>query len=204
MKRLLLAIALAACAGAPPNPRFVGTWPTETPPSSAYDRETAAWSRGGELHANFQQVAKLHALIKAPSWRAAWVARRAEQGSLSPGAKQELLTAQQAADQEALEVVLVLTTWDRSENDLDRGARSVWRVALVDADGNEHLPVEIKRDRRPEMVLRAEYPGVDDFSKVYVAKFPRDIHVYGDDVQQVGLRVSSPRGGIELTWQADR
>jgi len=53
-------------------------------------------------------------------------------------------------------------------------------------------------------VLRAEYPGVDDFAKVYIAKFPRETHVFGPDVKQVGLRLSSPRGGIELTWQAAR
>ena len=209
MKRLVamalgLALALAGCAGSPPNPRFVGTWPAQVPSSGAYDDETAAWTRSGELHANFQQVAKLHALIKSPSWRAAWVARRAQRGRLSDAARAELMAAQQQADQEALEVVLVVTTWDRSENDLDRGGRSVWRIALVDADGNEVLPTEIKRDRRPEMVLRAEYEGVDDFARVYVAKFPRATHIYGDEVQKVGLRMSSPRGGIELTWQAAR
>jgi hypothetical protein len=54
-------------------------------------------------------------------------------------------------------------------------------------------------------VLRAEYPGVGDFSRVYVAKFPRGgAPILGPGVQQVGLRVSSPRGGIELTWRGAR
>ena len=89
-------------------------------------------------------------------------------------------------------------------DDLDRGERSVWRMVMVDAQGNEVAPIEIRRDRRPEFVIRSEFPHFGDFSKAYVATFPRDAKLLGEGVEQVALRLSSSRGGIELTWHSSR
>jgi hypothetical protein len=98
------------------------------------------------------------------------------------------------------EVELLVTTWDRRENDLDRGKKSVWRIVLVDATGNEIEPLEIVKDKRPTFTLRADYPALGDFATAYIARFPRDKVLLGPDVKAIRLRMSSARGGIELTW----
>lgn len=195
-----LVAALAGCPKAAPSPALDGTWPAQPDP---YETATETWTRHGKLNRDYQLVAEVHALIKSPQWRAAWVSERAAKGKMSAQARSELEAKEQQADREALEIAVILTTWDRAENDLDRGERSVWRIVVVDQAGNEHLPVEIKRDRRPENVLRTEYPGYGDFSRVYLVKFPRD-GLLGPGVSQIGLRMSSPRGGIELTWHGAR
>jgi hypothetical protein len=94
-----------------------------------------------------------------------------------------------------------METWDRRENDLDRGERSVWRVVLVDSEGHEHAATEIRRDKRPDQVIRAEFPAFDDFSRAYIARFPKDAVILGPGVAHVGLRLSSTRGAIDLSWQ---
>ena len=96
----------------------------------------------------------------------------------------------------------MVTTWDRRENDLDRGAKSVWRVRLLDEQGKEIEPLEIVKDKRPPFIVRAEFPALGDFATAYVARFPRTRPILGPDVRQVRLRFSSTRGGIGLTWLA--
>lgn len=192
-----LALGAAGCPRPVPPPDLAGQWPAEPGP---YREVHATWTRKGDIRRDYQLVAEAHVTMKSPAWRAAWVARRAETGMMSPASRAELLAAQQQAAEDAVEVAIVLTTWDRRENDLDRGARSVWRVVLVDATGREVEPVEIRRDRRPDQVIRTEFPGYGDFSRAYHVKFPADARVFGPGVERVQVRMSSTRGGMELTW----
>src|SRR5207249_3490286 len=105
-------------------------------------------------------------------------------------------SAKKAALTDPFEVELLVTTWDRKENDLDRGKRSVWHVVLLDEQGKEIEPLEIVRDKRPTFTLRAEFPAYGDFATAYVAKFPRASGVLGPSVKRVRLRMSSERGAV--------
>src|ERR1043165_798447 len=95
----------------------------------------------------------------------------------------------------------MLSTWDRRENDLDRGKRSVWRVVLIDEAGQEIEPIEIVRDRRPLFVVRAEFPALGEFATPYIARVPRTAELFGPKARQGRLRMTSPRGGVEVGWQ---
>ncbi len=200
--RWLAALGLAAACvkSAPPVDLHAG-WPAGDVRAADYDAATRTWTRTGKLRRDYQLVAEVHATLKAPPWRAAWIARRAERGNLTGDGRAQLEAEQRAADAEALEVEIVLTTWDRRENDLDRGDKSVWRMVLVDAAGVEVPPSEVKRDRRPDNVIRAEYPSYGDFSRAYVARFPRELLGAGD---RLVLKMSSTRGGFDLVWQDPR
>ena len=200
MKLVLLTLLLLAGCPKPPEPvPLTGEWPST---GGDYDDMTSAWTRRGQIRKDYQQVAEVFATFKSPAWRVAWVERRASRGMMTDAARAELLASEQTAESEAWEVEIVLTTWDKKENDLDRGDRSVWRVSLVDADGNEVSPIEILRDRRPANIIRSEFPGFGDFSEAYIARFPKDARVFGPGVSEIGLRLSSTRGGIALTWKS--
>jgi hypothetical protein len=193
-----LALLLAGCPKPPAAPVLDGTWPSA---AGRYDAVLASWTRGGEIRNYFELSAKIHATILSPQWRAAVVDQRARVGKLSDEGRANVAAEQHAADDAAWEVEIILSTWDRRENDLDRGEKSIWRVALIDADGHDVLPTEIVRDRRPDEIIHADFPAYDDFSRAYIARFPKTAHVLGEGVAQVGLRMSSPRGGVELTWK---
>jgi hypothetical protein len=100
------------------------------------------------------------------------------------------------------EIEVMLATWDRRENDLDRGKKSVWRVVLLDDKGNEIEPLEIIKDRRPTFVVRADFPALSEFATPYIVRFPRAAAVFGPTAKQVRLRLSSSRGGVEVDWVA--
>jgi hypothetical protein len=100
------------------------------------------------------------------------------------------------------EIELMVTTWDRRENDLDRGKKSVWHVVLVDEAGHEIEPLEIVKDKRPTFTVRSEFPALGDFAQPYIARFPRAQPILGASVRTVRLRISGERGGVEVAWNA--
>ena len=195
---VVLASLIAACGGGSTAVRLDEGWPNAAPD---YDDTTSAWTRHTTMRGDFQEAASLDAIFKSPDWRAAHAARDAEHRGLE-GPAREAVIAQAKADMAGpYEVELLLTTWDRKENDLDRGKKSVWHVVLVDDQGAEIAPLEIVKDKRPAYVLKAEFPAYGDFSTAYVARFPRTTPVLGANVRAVRLRMSNERGGLEVAWE---
>jgi hypothetical protein len=198
---LALALPLSACGGSPPPVRLTTDWPAE--PASDYREVSETWTREASLRAVYQEVLEVHATLKSPEWRAAYAARDAELRGLTGAARQQRLQQAQAEMEGPWEIELMVTTWDRRENDLDRGKRSVWRVVLIDEAGNEVEPLEIVKDKRPAFTVRADYPSFGDFATAYVARFPRTAPILGPGVKNVRLHMSSPRGAVELVWASE-
>jgi hypothetical protein len=144
----------------------------------------------------------LSAVFKSPEWRAAHASRDADHRGLAGDARASVLAQAQADAAGPYEVELLLTTWDRRENDLDHGKRSVWRVALLDEAGHEIAPIEIVKDKRPTYTVRSEFPALGDFATAYIARFPRTEALLGPSAKLVRLRLSGERGGVELAWAA--
>jgi len=194
-----LTFALAACAAAPPPIHLTEEWPSQP---GDYDTVTQSWTRSATLHAEYQEVFTLAATFKSPAWRAAHAQRDAEHRGLAGGERDQRLAQAQAEVAGPYEVELLLTTYERRENDLDKGKKSVWRVVLVDDAGKEIEPLEIVRDKRPGPTVHAEFPAFGDFTTPYIARFPRTSPVLGANVKQLRLRMSGERGSVELAWQA--
>jgi hypothetical protein len=201
----LLATALAAAgAGCPAPPRvsLTGTWPEAPPVASEYAAITERWTRRGALRGDYQAALEIAATLKSPEWRAARAALDADARGLTGPARDQVLAQARADAAGPYELQLVVVTWDRRENDLDRGARSAWRVRLLDESGAEIAPLEIVRDKRPPLVIRGEFPAFGDFATAYVARFPRAQPVLGPGVKRVRLQVSGARGGVGVVWLA--
>lgn len=197
-----LALALAssaACGSTPPRVALTNDWPAAP---GDYDDVVDTWTRTNVLRGAYQEVLELAGTLKSPAWRAANAAREADNRGLAGDARAQHMLAAQAEADGPYEIELMVTTWDRRENDLDRGKRSVWRVVLLGSDGQEIEPLEIVKDRRPAFQLRAQYPAYGDFAVAYVLRFAREANVLGPGVSQVRLRMSSVRGGVDLVWAA--
>jgi hypothetical protein len=179
MRALALALLLAACVG--PSP---------------YQRVTNQWTRTTELQAQYQQILKVSAVYKSAEWRVAHAEKEADARGLSGAARDQFVAQARADGGGPVEFELIVTTWDRRENDLDRGKKASWRVRMLDPSGNEIEPLEILKDKRPYLVIRSEFPSMADFATAYVVRFPRPA-----DTRDLRLRVSSERGGVEVAWR---
>ena len=196
---LVLALAGSACGHAAPPVQLTEEWPAHNTPLP-YDDITRAWTRTGVIRGQYQEVLDLAVTFKSPEWRAAHALRDADHRGLTGEQRDQAVAQAQAEMAGPYEVELMVTTWDRRENDLDRGKKSVWRVVLVDEQGNEIEPIEIIKDRRPTFTVRSEFPALGDFAVAYVARFPRQPPVLGPNVRVLRLRISGERGGVEVAW----
>jgi hypothetical protein len=194
----IAALAAAGCGATPRPVDLCGNWPDK--PGNFGD-VTAAWTRHAEMSRDYQQVLTVDATFKSPEWRVAHVARTAKARGLDAEATAGLLAEHKAAAIAAHEIELIVTTWDRKENELAR-PNPVWTVTLIDGNGRSIAPLKIRRDKRPKHILRAEFPAVPDFYEAYVASFPADPPVLVCGIKTVRLRVASERGSVELVWNA--
>ncbi len=201
MSRLVAFLVMFACAcgAVDPRVRLSGEWP---PRAGDYLTVTQEWTRSAVLRGSYQEVMELSATLKSPEWHAAHAEKDASNRGLVGDAKTQRLAQAQAEAAGPYEFELMVTTWDRRENDLDRGKKSVWRVVLLAPDGNEIVPLEIIRDKRPAFVVRSEFPAFGDFATAYIVRFPREANVLGPGVRQVRLRISGERGGLQVNWDA--
>jgi len=199
MKRVGLLVVVIACGSAAPPVHLSDEWPAKC---GNYEAITTQWTRKGVLRGQYQEVLELAATFKSPEWRCAHAELEADHRGLTGAARDQQLAQAQADQKGAYEIELMITTWDRRENDLDKGTRSVWHVVLVDEKGNEVKPTEIVRDKRPAFTVRAEFPGLGDFAVPYIARFSHETAVLGPNVRAVRLRMSSERGGVEVEWKA--
>jgi len=201
MRAAVFAVLLvAACGSTTTRKPLTSEWPRTD--VSDYEDITEDWTRKATLRGSYQEVVELAATLKSPEWRAAHAARDADHRGLTGAARAQRLAQAQAESDGPFEMELMVSTWDRRENDLDRGKRASWRVMLLDANGMEIAPLEIVKDRRPAYVIRTEFPAFGDFAQPYIVRFPREANVLGPNVKQVRLRLSSERGGVEVTWDA--
>lgn len=201
MRALVFAalIVVASCGAKPGPVDLSGRWPAM---AEDYDKTTARWTRKGELRDQYQEILEISAILKSPEWRASYASRDAYFRKLTGPSREARMAQAQAEMAGPYEVELLVTTWDRRENDLDRGKKSVWRVVLVDDQDNEIEALEIVKDKRPAFTVRADFPSFGDFATAYIARFPRDKVVLGDGVKRVRLRMSSGRGGVEVEWKS--
>jgi hypothetical protein len=204
--RLLPALCLiAACAGSPPPVVLSNEWPARVS-AGDYEDIHEKWTRHGRDHQDpdgkieIAETLDVYATFKSPEWRAAYIAHRADLHDL-PRSEVDALTKQAQEEMEKhYEVTLLVSTWDRRANDLNKGKRSTWRVALVDDQGREIVAEEVKRDRRPASEIKADYPDLGGFHTAYVAKFPRTVDLLRDGARRFSLKVTSSQGGVTMTW----
>ena len=197
---LALVLAAAACGGAAPHVDLRGTWPQQV--SDDYDDVTERWTRTARMRSQYQEALELAATFKSPEWRFAHAAKDAESRGLDGEAREQVFAQARAEDAGPYEFQLMVTTWDRRENDLDRGKKSVWRVRLLDEQSMEIEPLEILKDKRPGFVVRNQFPALGEFATPYIVRFPRTHPLLGPGIKQLRLRLSSERGGVELSWLA--
>ncbi len=167
---------------------------------SPYQRTTNEWTRQTTLDGGYQQVLQFAAVYKSSAWRAAHAEKDANARGLAGDARTQRLAQAQADAAGPIEFELLVTTWDRRENDLERGKKSNWHIRMLDAAGAEIEPIELIKDKRPLLTLRADYPATGDFATAYIVRFKRP----ATPLDQLRLRMSGARGGVELVWPAER
>ncbi|MFW6050018.1 MAG: bactofilin family protein [Myxococcota bacterium] len=168
-----------------------------------------AWTRDAKKFAMSELSDVLHVTATFESWEFRWayVVRYARDYGLSPETRDEMLRATLADAREHHRFFVTLSGRRYRESDLT-GARSAWRVLLVDDQGRQTVPSEIEKVRRPDPATRVYFPSISSFRQAFRISFPARREDGSASIpagaERVFLRLTGPRGRVDLEWELTR
>jgi hypothetical protein len=200
---LALAIFFAACA---PPPRVSFAPPQVVPPERDYVKLLKRWSRHAEVRSDFDATLIADATLHGPEFNEVYSAKWSHVYALPPP-EAARVRAQLMADTADHFLFYVETATHKFElNDLG-SPKTMWRVSLVNDQGREVLPTEIKAAREHRELDMEFYPYVTVFSKGWRMRFP---HAFADgtpfigvDTHAITLRIAGPPGVADLVWKLE-
>ncbi len=199
--RVLLLLAVAGCGGAPVRVSLAP--PAVAPGAGSYVDELKKWTRAGHVLADFDEALSVNATFRAPEFRAAYTEKWVK--TFRIGAADAARTFDKlmsdGADTWEFHIESQAHRWEL--NDFS-SKKSIWRVALVDEQGREVTPKEVKVTTNRREVEMEFYPYATIFSRGWLIRFPKTLAdgtpLVGPDTKMLTLRFAGPMGGIDLVW----
>jgi hypothetical protein len=169
-----------------------------------YEDVYVRWTRHQSALTDADVALEAWATYKSWDFREAYVERYATVYSLSEADRATLRRSQLEAFHKGYEFHVTAQSWSFSWNDLEK-ASSAWRTTLVDAAGHELMPEPIRVERLPDAYEREFFPDKTPFTKTYSIRFQvpsGDSEFGGPKSGSITLRIASPIGRLDLTWQS--
>lgn len=180
------------------------------------------WTRHGVVrHDIADEALEAWATFKGWDFREAYVEHYAGVYNLSETDKAALRAAQLETFRDSFEFHVAAQSSNYKWNDLEK-RNTAWRVTLVDGLGHELAAESVKLEKLPEPYELEFFPAKGPFTRTYAIRFVKpaaataatqddgkDSGKDGKDGAFIGaatgsltLRIASPIGRLELTWQA--
>ncbi|MCA9577254.1 MAG: hypothetical protein R3B40_23470 [Polyangiales bacterium] len=201
---IAFALVLQAIGCAGPATVSLATGPRDYTPNDyrdVYER----WTRHEQDFAwgQMRDVLRVTATFESWEFRWAYVVRYADDHSLVPAARDEMLRATLADAGEHHRFFVTLAGDHFRESNLS-GRMNAWRVLLIAPDGSQSEPIDLERIRRPTAAHRVYFPSVTSYRETFRLVFP----AVRDDgtpsipagADHVILRFTGARGRVDLRW----
>jgi hypothetical protein len=207
---LALALAAAAAGCAPARVQF--TEGDVSREAEHYDATLKQWTRSGKAYADLETHLRVIATFKSWAWTHAAVERVAEADSLRAADKAALKARYLDAYRARYEFVVAAWSGRPYWNNLDRGERSSWRIALEDDRGREALPEKVSKVSETTRKLPVEFgmlfPYIDEYAYTYTVAFKRPAEgepgpIIGPETRWITLRFTGPLGRTDLVWSTE-
>ena len=201
MKRLLVAALLASgCAAAP---RVSLDEPTTQFTRKDYGKQLERWTRHGHVIHDFDEALEVNATLRAPEFRGAYAAKYLADYQVVPESRDRVRGEIMSDGADSFEFHVETATHDYDINDLT-GAKTVWRVTLIDDQGHEVSPREVLPDKVRRQVDMEFYPYATLFSRGWRLRFPRaradGTPLVASGTKSLTLRFAGPVGVVDLVW----
>ena len=200
----VLGAALISAGCARPVEVSLATGPRSYTPN-AYHDVYERWTRTEQDFAwgQMRDVLRVTATFESWEFRWAYVVRYAEDHSLVPAARDEMLRAT-LDDAGTHHRFFVTLAGDYFRESNLAGRASAWRVLLIAPDGSQSEPIDLERVRRPTAAQQVYFPSVSSYREVFRLVFPatRDdgTPAIPPDADHVILRFTGARGRVDLRW----
>lgn len=198
----MIAIAIAACAGAP-KPVSLREGPREYV-AEDYDDMLKRWTRSEPLYSlkGVDDVLSVTSTWESWEFRWAYVVRYAEDYKLTIAQRKEILSKALEDAHAHHQFYVALYGNNRREVDL-ASAQSAWVVRLIDDKGHVTAPDEIIPIKRPGVLEKTYFPYTTIWRQAFRLRFPvlnGGAPTVDPDAARASLRFSGPLGNLELHW----
>ena len=211
-----LGVSLCACALVAAGGCITGRAPavdfseaSKSYRSEDYPEVYDAWTRHAKLVADVGTVLEMWATLESWDFRqASWPSTR-RLDDLQDGERDALAKSEHDTARSVYEIHLVAQSTTDKWNDWSR-RNSTWRIALLDGTGAELSPSSIKAKKLPEIYVLEFFPRrTPVYPDLYRAlrlslALRRWGPVVGAASGRLVLRIASPIGKVEATWEARR
>lgn len=167
------------------------------------------WTRSGQLSSldTMDNVLTVTATYESWDFRWAYAIRYGEDYRLTVDQRHSLLERSLAETRSQHQFYVALYAEKYKWNDLTAD-EPAWIVRLVDDEGTETAPAEIKPIKKPSAIELTYFPYTSPLRSAFRVSFPR-VRADGrptipQDARWFGLRFAGPQGNQEIVWQIDR
>jgi hypothetical protein len=197
---LLALVGSLACSAPRPTVLY---GPEEPLTAEDYGSVLKTWTRSTKIYQRLDNKLFVNATFHSPEFRRAFaVAFPDIYGHGGKITRRELVDLTGGVEQYHNFFMAVYTP-DRRWNDLGK-SDSIWRLTLSGSGEAAVGPAEVVPIKVDEN-LRAVYPYINRFDKVYLVRFPLTdpLHrmVIDTSTTQFSLRIASALGVAEMTWE---
>ena len=172
--------------------------------TDTYKRICDQWTREARIHHGFEVPLIVSATFKSADFRRAYADEYAEAYQLTPAGRKQFVEDQMKAGRLGHEFFMATFVRETGWDDFDK-ANSMWKLLLVNDEGERVAPVEVRNLKRQKAVMSHFFPYITPWKSVYMARFPCNITesdrpIIGDDTKEIKLVITSVLGTAELLW----
>ncbi len=205
----LLAIAASSLALACADPKVLNTEGPREYVASDYETVLKRWTRTAQLTTlnELDNVLTVTATYESWDFRWAYVVRYAEDYRLTVDQRRALLERSLAKTRDVHEFYVSLYAQIYKWNDLT-AEEPAWIVRLVDDEGAETAPTEIRAIKKPGAIELTYFPYTSPWRSSYRITFPR-VRADGrptisHEARWFGLRFAGAQGNDQVIWELAR
>ncbi len=175
--------------------------------TESYKRVWDQWSQEARIHRGFEVELIVSATFKSAVFRQAYADEYAAAYQLTAEEKTRFVEDQMKASHLGHEFLLATFVPEKRWDDFDK-ADSMWKLFLVNDEGQRVVPVEVRDVKGQKAVMSHFFPYITPWKSVYMVRFPCIISgsnnpIIGDNTKKMRLIITSVLGTAEMHWNLE-
>ena len=175
--------------------------------TKSYKKVCDQWSQEARIHHGFEVPLIVSATFKSADFRQAYADEYAAAYQLTAEGKRRFVEDQMKAGHLGHEFLLATFVPEKRWDDFNK-ADSMWKLFLVNDEGQRVVPVEVRDVKGQKAVMSHFFPYITPWKSVYMVRFPCNISgsnnpIIGDNTKQMRLIITSVLGTAEMHWNLE-
>lgn len=162
------------------------------------------WTRQTRIYRGLELELIVDGTFQSHQFRSAYATEYIRAYKLVGTEKEKLIQAQKDASNYYHDFFIAVYVPEKKMNDFSAGD-SIWRLYLS-VDGKDQIqPIEIRKIKKIDAIIRHFYPYMTPWKSLYLVRFPvkapgTSTKVIGEETVSIKLIITSVLGDAEMVW----